>query len=332
MAWFLAPLAGAAIGGLTGAALAGSTIAGVTLGVNAGLYGAVAGGMLGTGAAQAAGASKQAEAAREQARLSNEATDRAWAYDMDVWDLERQRLDKNREYAYETVAIQARNEGRLKEYQDATRGQSYLRELQIRNFDQRAAERQYERSDDIFVRQLTLNSQSANAASRNELISLQEQQASASFSKQEALIENMKAEGELRARGQAGRSVNKTLQAEAAAVGLNMSMLSQSLANAERTTKAALDEIQRDKTSADLTAYANKMLDPGILPYPLLPFETPLTEWQYPDEIEAWEYGPMPVPGVKKSPNAAANMVWGQATSSIASTLGSGVMQLAGLG
>lgn len=318
MAWFLAPVIGAGLGAAVAPA-------------GAALVGAAIGGALGVGAAQYAGAQEQASAAREQARLSNEATDRAWAYDMDVWDLERQRLDKNREYAYETVAIQARNEGRLKEYQDATRGQSYLRELQIRNFDQRAAERQYERSDDIFVRQLTLNSQSANAASRNELISLQEQQSSASFNKQEALIESMKAEGELRARGQSGRSVNKTLQAEAAAVGLNMSMLSQSLANAERTTKAALDEIQRDKTSADLTAYANKMLDPGILPYPLLPFETPLTEWQYPDEIEAWEYGPQPVPGARKSGNAAANMVWGQATSSIASTLGSGVLSVVGM-
>jgi len=107
MAWFLAPVIGAIAGGAiagTGVIAAGALTAGATLGAAAGM-----------GVAQYAGAQKQASAAREQARLSNEATDRQWAYDMDIWDLEKQRLDKNREYAYETVAINARNEGRLKE-------------------------------------------------------------------------------------------------------------------------------------------------------------------------------------------------------------------------
>ena len=311
MAWFLAP----AIGAIGGAAIASNALVGATIG-----------GAIGMGVAQYAGASQQASAAREQARLSNEATDRQWAYDMDIWDLEKQRLDKNREYAYETVAISARNEQRQKQFQDASRQQQYARELQIRNFDQAAANAQYARSSDIFTRQVSLNALQANAATKNELIALQEQEQEASFNKQEALVAHLKAEGEIRARGQAGRSVNKTLQAEAATLGMNMSMLSQSLANAERSTRAALGDITRERTSSDLTAYANKMLDPGILPMPLMPFEVPLTEWQYPDEIEEWEYGPQPIKGVLKSPNAAASAVWGRATPQIGQSLASGVL------
>ena len=321
MAWFLAPVIGAGIGAATTSA--GLTLAGL------GTKAAIAGAVIGTGVAQYAGASKQASAAREQARLSNEATDRQWAYNMDIWDLEKQRLDKNREYAYETVAIAARNEGRLKEFQDANRAQQYQQQLQIRNFEQFSNERQYQRSDDVFHQQLTYNAQSAQSAEKNTLFSLLEQHQEASFSKQEALVEHLEAEGTIRARGQTGRSVNKTLQAEAAKVGMNLSMLNQSLANAERSTKAALEDIKLDKKSADLTAYANKMLDPGVLPVPLEPFKTPLTEWQYPDEIEPWEYGPAPVKGTYKSPTAASDRIWGQATTSIASTLGSGLLSYA---
>ena len=62
------------------------------------------------------------------------------------------------------------------------------------------------------------------------------------------------------------------------------------------------------------------MLDPGVLPMPLVPFKTPKTEFVLPRELGEYDFGPEPVLGAYTSPNAAANQVWGQVLPSIASS------------
>ena len=39
------------------------------------------------------------------------------------------------------------------------------------------------------------------------------------------------------------------------------------------------------------------MLDPGVLPTPIVPFATPLAEYLYPRELKEYDYGPKPVKG-----------------------------------
>ena len=169
---------------------------------------------------------------------------------------------------------------------------------------------------------MSLNAVAAQAAQDDELRKLDEIQDEASFSRQEAGLEALRAEGTLRARGVEGRSVAKARQDIKADYGRQMAMLNASVDSAGLETRSVLKEIARDKASADLSAYANKMLDPGVLPMPLVPFKTPKTEFVLPRELGEYDFGPEPVLGAYTSPNAAANQAWGQVLPSIASSAG----------
>ena len=87
-------IAGAILGGGGVAAASALGVAGITAGTVA--TGAIIGAGFG---AQVHGAGKAAEAAREQAKLSNEATDRQWSYDMDLWDMTKERIIADRTFA-----------------------------------------------------------------------------------------------------------------------------------------------------------------------------------------------------------------------------------------
>ncbi len=271
------------------------------------------------------GGSKAANAAREQARLSNEAAQRQLGYDLEKWELDKQRIVAERDYAVQTVEIRARNEGRVAQYKDAVNLQRYVYDMQIRNREQNSLNQQYLRSDDIYNKQLTLNALSARSGEEKELRKYQELQAEASFDNQEAQIQALVTEGKLRAMGQNGRSVTKTTQATLADYGRQLAMLEESMSSAGRNTKAILAEIAQDKTSADLAAWAQKMLDPGVLPEPIVPFATPMAQMQYPREFVEGDFGPQPVLGGYTSPSAAANQVWGSTISGIAGIAGSAI-------
>jgi len=305
---FLPIIAGALLGG-----------AGMAAGV-VGPLAVVAGASIG---ATIHGTGTAAKAARESAKNSNDATERAWAYNTELWEMEKQKLQRDRDFKYETVEIQARNELTAAQYRDNVNLQAYGRELQIRNMEQASMDQQFLKSNNIYDVQTGLNAAAAQGAREDELRKFQEIDAESAFDQQEARIEYLEAEGRLRARGVTGRSAGKVSQSAMAKFGSSMAVLEESMANATRNTRAALAEIGRDELSANLTAFANKMLDPGVLPEVPEPFATPLTEWQYPDELEDFDYGPAPVLGAMKSPSAASQMVWGQGISSLAGTIGS---------
>ena len=314
-------IAGAVLGGGLGAAAAGSSFAflGLTGAAAGAAAGAIAGGSIG---AQVHATGQAAEAAREQARLSNEATDRQWAYDMDLWDMTKERIIADRTFATEEIATKAQNERTLAEYKDATNLANYGYQLQIRNREQQSLNNQYVRSNNIYGAQTTMNAVSAKAAEEDELRSLQETKAEASFQLQEDRVEQMQAEGRLRARGAAGRSASKVVQATMADHGRHIAMLNESLEAADRNTKSVLKAIQRDKTSADLSAYAARMLDPGVLPDVVAPFQTPLAEYLDPRELTDADFGPRPVPGARVSGSAASSRIWANTITGIAGQVG----------
>ena len=312
-------LAGAALGGF-GAAAVTAGMTGLATGVGAAIVagGALAGAGIG---ATIHGTGKAAEASREAARKSNEATERAWAYNTELWEMEKQKLDRDHAYRTETVQLQASNELRAAAFKDANAAVQYNRQVQIRNMEQASLNSQFLKSDEIYQQQTGFNRQSAKAAKEGELAQFREMQIVSTFDKQEAFIEHLENEGRIRARGQTGRSTGKVSQAALAKFGTSMAVLSESVANAGRNVRAALGDIDREEWAANLTAYASKMLDPGVLPDVVVPFATPLTEWQYPEELQEFDYGPPPVLGAMMSPSAQSQMVWGQGLASIGSQL-----------
>tara|TARA_A100000172_G_scaffold7675_1_gene4257 strand:- start:3732 stop:4604 length:873 start_codon:yes stop_codon:yes gene_type:complete len=268
------------------------------------------------------GGSKAASAARQQADMQNQATDRQLEYDTEMWEMKKNQLADQRDFAVQEIETKARNEGRLASFQDARNIRSYSYDLQIRNRQQQTNEQQFRRSDDIFRNQLSLNSLSARAGRRDELNKLEETKAQAAFDANDKYVQSLITEGKMRARGQSGRSVDKATQAAAFDYGQKVEMLNLSIANAERNSRSVLDEIRRDRTAADLSAYAAKMLDPGILPYPIEPLPTPTSDFVLPTELQEYDFGPAPVAGAYASASAAANRVWGSTISSIAGSVG----------
>tara|TARA_R100000458_G_C8244623_1_gene222858 strand:- start:337 stop:1275 length:939 start_codon:yes stop_codon:yes gene_type:complete len=271
------------------------------------------------------GGNKAAKAAKEQAEAQNAAARRRLQYDTAAWSMGREKLMASRDHAAETVRIAARNEGRLAAFKDASNLQRYNYDLQIRNAEQASLNNQYIRSDDIYNEQITLNEISAAAGVADEYRKLDEIRAETHFNSNEVMREQLLAEGKMRAMGSSGRSAAKGIQSTLADYSRQLMMLDASAGAAGDNARAVFEQIATDKTSANLAAYAQKMLDPGILPMPLVPFATPMSEFQLPRELEAFDFGPAPVLGAQVSASAAADAVWGQTISSIAGAVGSGL-------
>ena len=269
------------------------------------------------------GGRKQEKAARQQAEASNEATQRQYEYDMEKWELDKESIIANRDFAIKEIAAKERNEGRIDDYTDAMNAQRYQRDLQIRNLEQKSNEDQYKRSEEIYTKQLYLNAASYQTAYESERRNLEEIHTEQSFDKQEALLEAMLKEGQLRARGMNGRSAAKGGQVNAADFGRQIAQLNEGFASAGRSSRAVFEELAQDKSSADLAAFSSRMLEPGLLPLPLQPMLTPRAEFIYPRELEEFDFGPQPVLGAMQSPSAAAGRVWGSTISGIAGSVGS---------
>ena len=119
-----------------------------------------------------------------------------------------------------------------------------------------------------------------------------------------------------------GGSAAKATQVTYADLGRVLTQINESQDNAGRMARAVLEEVSQDRVSADLAAFAQKMLPPGILPEPLTPLATPRSDWQLPREIGQFDFGPKPIRGAYTSPAAAANKVWGSVIPGIATSVG----------
>ena len=268
------------------------------------------------------GGNKAASAAREQANMQNDATQRQLEYDTEAWEMKKDQLLAQRDYLVQEVELKAEQEGKLASFRDASNIRQYSYDLQIRNRQQASNQAQFQRSNQIYADQLTLNDMAHVRGFEQEIAKLDEVKQEAAFDANEAYIESLMAEGKVRARGQTGRTADKLAATTALQYGSKIAMLNAQMVNAEANTEFALGSIGRERTAADLRAYAAKMLDPGILPMPIEPLPTPQATYMYPRVYDEYDFGPKPVLGAMASPSAAANGVWGSTISSIAGTIG----------
>jgi len=268
------------------------------------------------------GGKKSAKAASDQAKLYNEATERQLKYDKEAHQMSKDKLNADRAWFVDQNRIKARNEKKLALHKDATNAQSYIQELKIRNREQASLDAQYARSTVLYDEQIGFNNRARKTAEDSQWRELEEINAESAFDAQEMRLQNLVNEGKIRARAQGGRSTDKSYQAAMASYGQQLAAVDESLAGAGRNTLAMLEEIKNDSFSANLAAYAQKMLPPGQLPMPVLPFATPMAEFQDPRALSEYDYGPEPVKGATRSPSAASAAVWGSTISSITSSVG----------
>ena len=284
--------------------------------------GAILGGALVSTVGSIIGGNKAAGAARDQANLQNEATQRQLEYDTEAWEMKKDQLLSQRDYLVQEIELKAEQEGKLAGFRDATNLRQYNYDLQIRNRQQASNQQQFSRSNQIYADQLTLNEQAHVRGREQELAKLSEIEQEAAYDANEAYIESLMAEGAVRARGTTGRTAEKLAATTALQYGSKIAMLNAQMVNASANTDFAIESIGRDRTAADLRAYAAKMLDPGILPMPIEPLPTPQATFIYPRVYEDYDFGPRPVLGAMASPGAAASGVWGSTISSIAGSIG----------
>ena len=267
------------------------------------------------------GASKSASAASKQMEFQNEARKAQFEFENDRYDMTADKIRADHAFAVKEVAYKRANERRVANWKDATNAANYKHQLMIRNREQASLEAQFEKSNVLYDEQIGFNSKVARDAQEAEWRKLQEINAEAAFDANEQRIEFLQAEGKARAAGASGRSAAKTHQSIAANFGSRIAAMNEGLAGAGRETKAMLEEIANDQYSANLAAFAQKMLDPGVLPMPVMPFKTPEARFLDPMPLQDFHFGPRPVEGAMGSVSAAANQAWGAAIPGIASSL-----------
>ena len=264
------------------------------------------------------GANKQANAAKSAQQERNNATEAQYQYNKERWEMDKQKMLADREFKVKEIEERARQEGQLAGFKDASAARQYNYQLQIRNKQQDTNERMYAKSNAVFQSQLGLNALQERSARMDERQQLQEIQAEKRYEKNTAYLDGIIAEGEIRARGQMGRSVQKARSVQTLKTATALTLLDLSLQNATTASESAIRNIKQDRTVADLNAYATKMLDPGILPMPVEPLPTPQATFMYPRVYEDYDFGPEPVPGAMISPSSASAAVWGSSISSLA--------------
>ena len=266
------------------------------------------------------GAKKQSDAAKDAQNTRNEATNAQYKYDVEAWQMQKDAAIAKRDYAVKEIEMKAEAEGRLAAYKDATAARQYNYNLQIRNSQQDANDRMFQKSEDIYLHQTSLNSMNERAARMDERRQLKEIEAENRYEKNEVFLDALLAEGAIRARGVTGRSADKARSVSTLKAGVALTQLSSSLENATVASNSAIRAIGRERSIADLNAYASKMLDPGELPMPIAPLATPQAQFMYPRVFQDYDFGPQPIQGAMISPSAAAAQVWGTSIMSLAGT------------
>ena len=264
------------------------------------------------------GANKQANAAKSAQQERNNATEAQYTYNKEKWAMDKQKMLADREFKVKEIEERARQEGQLAGFKDASNARQFNYQLQIRNKQQDTNERMYAKSNAIFQQQLGLNALQERSARMDERQQLEEIKAEKRYEKNTAYLDGIIAEGEIRARGQMGRSVQKARSVQTLKTATALTLLDLSLQNATVASESAIRNIKQDRTVADLNAYATKMLDPGVLPMPVQPLPTPQSTFMYPRVYQDYDFGPEPVKGAIISPSNASAAVWGSSISSLA--------------
>ena len=288
------------------------------LGASTGNPYAAAAGAVGDLALNIFGTSKSASAAEDAARAQKEQAFKQLRHEQEGRELRWEKLNLDQAWALQVIRDKARDAEMFAQFTDATNALKYTHQLTIRNREQASLEAQFAKSNALYDEQITANARSARIAEESEWRQLDEIHSEAAFSAQEQRLEYLQAEGKMRASGASGRSAGKVNQAAMASFGFQVAALNEGLASAGRNTKAMLNEIKNDQYSANLAAFASKMLDPGELPMPIKPFKTPRPTFTPPRPLDPRvDKGQEPLLGGYTNPQQAASAVWASALPSL---------------
>lgn len=285
----------------------------------------IGGALLGIGSSIIGGlfGSNQASAQR---RAAEKQAKKQYEYDTKKYEANKLKLKADRDYLVEKIETDERNFDRTRLLQDQLKLDTYGYQLQIRNREQDALDRQFAKSDELYNEALTLNARENQLARDSIRTQMRETIQSAAFEQQNAILDAIQAEGQLKARGASGRSIAKAQQSLLSDFGRGQAALAASIVSAQNNMTSQLSQVQQDYEQANIQAYANRMLEPTAIPEPLVPYTTPDMEFMLPRELEDFDFGPEPIKGVVASVSPGAVFAQtalsgiGQAASALASS------------
>ena len=240
------------------------------------------------------GMSAEAKQASEMA----DAADKAYKF-------QEKEVARQNKYNLKTHRINKRNRRKEYDYQDATNQLNYQYNVKIREYQQNLAERQYQQSEKNYKKQLAFNNLAAARAYESENRRMQEIEIGDAFAKQDMLVQETQAVGQVAARGQAGRTAGKAMQAELAGIGRNLAIMEESMKSAYKQYNQNLQSISLQKYGADMNAEAARMLKPERLPEIPEPLAVPRAKEVRPYKIKV---GPK---GYSPGYNPAADIIGG---------------------
>ena len=199
---------------------------------------------------------------------------------MQSWKYGKKRIKADYKQEVKQWELNNQNEETLAKWKDDTASQDWQYALKIQDYEYRSQMRQYQKSEEIYGKQLTFNNMAEAAAKEAEYRRLQDATNELAFQNQDIVIKALESEGAAAVKGQQGRSANKGDQSVVASLGRNQAILAESLISARGETEAAMRKIAADKYGADLAAQAARMLQPERTPTPPKPLITPRAEFR----------------------------------------------------
>jgi hypothetical protein len=271
------------------------------------------------------GASQAQAAQQAQADAQNTAIDKQWKYDLQEYKLKKQQILKQYGDTIKKIDLAAKNEQILANFKDANALDSYAQALKIKDLQQLAANNAYKKSEKLYETQLSLNEQAAQFAKETQFAALQEEVAKFAIANNNLIIENLLNSSKAQAKGLTGNASVKANQAFLAAKGAKQALSDKGLSSLQQNALVQLQKLQQDKNAADVSAFAQKLLPPQEVPDPLVPYKTPLSEYQYPDPPTKFDFGPIPQKGVANTKGGS----WVSAFSNYLPSITSSANQLA---
>ena len=91
------------------------------------------------------GSVKASSNAKKQAKAQNEAIERQYGYDIDLWNMNKDKLRADHAYLIESIKMKQRNEAALGEYRAKVAQQEYVYNLSIRNNQQQSLQKELDK-------------------------------------------------------------------------------------------------------------------------------------------------------------------------------------------
>ena len=265
------------------------------------------------------GASQQSSAASDANARAEKQAEQQYEYDTQRYDMSKDKLNADRDFAISQIQTQIRNDKRLADLKNKQSLDNYGFNLKIREQQMSNYAKQYKKSSTLYGQQLSFNDMAANNASTAEQQKMNDAMSQAAFQNEDLFVQGLQETGTLMARGQSGKSVRKGKQSLNAQLGRNQNIVMANLLSSKSTMRSALAQVATQRTGGDIQAFANLMIPQDAPPEVLEPYAAILPEYTLPRELEDFDFGPEPMEGVAAQVSTSAP--WLNALGSVSSNL-----------